>query len=393
MKTQKQNIIIDSINYLKNFLPLNKEFDTYKHIGQAISDSLKVSYISAGKIKGIKENTGVIIGKRPTDEQRNKYFTATTIEKLLKKLFIVNTSDESKKFYSIINDIDDYLKQNIKYDFFIDSDVSGFYSNEPEDYNGSCMAGKPKEFFELYDHINKIDNNTTVKVVGFKNNLKPFNNTIFARGLLWCKTYNKNTLCEKTGKIIDTKTTKKYFLDRIYINNKLQNSCFEKLQFELFQTIRRIYKIDLLDVFNATHIKNHIKSKYENNTDKLIFKTGRTYPSFAFNVDGLGSLSRFPYMDTFRFVDDYDTLSIDDADAIMILDQTEGNYTESSGCCCDECGSRVDQDDQIYSELDGETLCHNCAVYIDERDEYVNENNAIYNDYSGQHHYRDDLNI
>ena len=79
MKTQKQNIILDSINYLKIFLPLHKEFNTFKHIGQAISDPLKVSYISQGKINGIKENTGVTIGNRPTDEQRNKYFTATTI--------------------------------------------------------------------------------------------------------------------------------------------------------------------------------------------------------------------------------------------------------------------------------------------------------------------------
>ena len=131
MKANKQNIILDSINYLKIFLPLHKEFNTYKHIGQAISDPLKVSYISAGKIKGIKENTGVKIGNRPTDEQRNKYFTATSIEKLLKKLFVINTSDESKKMYDVVNNIDDYLKQNLDYKYFVDADVSGFYSNGP----------------------------------------------------------------------------------------------------------------------------------------------------------------------------------------------------------------------------------------------------------------------
>jgi len=387
MKTQKQNIILDSINYLKIFLPLHKEFNTYKHIGQAISDPLKVSYISQGKINGIAENTGVKIGNIPTDEQRNKYFTATSIEKLLKKLFVVNTSDESKKMYDVVNNIDDYLKQNLDYNFFSDDDVSGFYSNEPENYNGSCMAGKPESYFELYDYINDHHtNNVTVKIVGFKTQ-----DLVLARGLLWCKTYNKNTICENTGEILKTVTTKQYFLDRIYIHNKLQNSSFAKLQFELYQTIRKYYKADELRAFNKTQIESYILNKYDN-TEKFIFKCKLSYPSFAVNIEGYeDTLSKYPYMDTFKFIDDSEILSIDDSDTVKILDQTNGEYTNSNSCCCDECGDYFDEEDMRYSDLDNENLCEDCREYIDERDEYVNANNAVYNNYSGSFHYADDI--
>ena len=33
----------------------------------------------------------------------------------------------------------------------------------------------------------------------------------------------------------------------------------------------------------------------------------------------------------------------------------------------------------------------NCAIYIDERGEYCNESNAVYNNYSGSYHYQSDL--
>ena len=375
MKANKQNIILDSINYLKIFLPLHKEFNTFKHIGQAISDPLKVSYISQGKINGIKENTGVKIGNRPTDEQRNKYFTATSIEKLLKKLFVINTSEESATMYDVVNKIDDYLRQNIEYKYFITDDVSGFYHNEPENYNGSCMAGKPKRYFELYDHINKIDNDVTVKIVGFKTQ-----DLTIARGLLWCKTYKLNQ---------EGKTNKVYFLDRIYVHSKLQNASFSKLQFELFQTIRKHYRLDKLDVFNKGQIESYLVSKY-GDMPKFSYKTDKKYCSFCVDVSGYEDLDSYPYMDTLKYIDDSDLLNVEQEDAIIILDQTNGEYT-SNECTCDECGYTFDEDDLEYSEIDNQDLCSDCREYIDERDEYVNSMNALYNEYTGYFHYSGDI--
>lgn len=376
MKTQK-NIILDSINYLKNFVPTHKEFNTYKHIGRAVSNPLNVSYISQGKINGIKENTGVLIGNRPTAEQRQKYFVQTSINKLLKKLFVINTSEESKKLETISQEVDDFLKSSLDYEFKITNEIGKFYEDEGANYNGSCMAGKPTEYFEIYDLINESIK-TSVKMVYFQSG-----DEILARALLWRHQY-------KAGENLK----KFFFLDRIYINSKLQNVCFSELQFKLFKRVRQTYKIDRLPCYNKSHIESYILKKYEHtNTEKFKFMCDRSTPPFVVSLDvaEVLSLESFPYLDTFRYMDDDGYLSYDESDATIIFDQTDGNYTEADKNCCNECGDYVNRDDEIYSELTDETLCQECAIYIDERDEYCNINNATYNNYTGSYHYDGDL--
>ena len=39
---------------------------------------------------------------------------------------------------------------------------------------------------------------------------------------------------------METITNKKYYLDRIYINNKLQNVCFSEMQYKLFKAVKRV---------------------------------------------------------------------------------------------------------------------------------------------------------
>ena len=53
MKLNTQNIIIDSINYLKIFVKESDKFNEFLHIGQATNDPLKVSYIKKEKIKSL----------------------------------------------------------------------------------------------------------------------------------------------------------------------------------------------------------------------------------------------------------------------------------------------------------------------------------------------------
>lgn len=386
MKTQ--NIILDSINYLKNFVPTHKEFNTYKHIGRAVSNPLNVSYISQGKINGIKENTGIVIGNRPTAEQRKKYFTQTSINKLLKKLFVINTSEESKKLETISQEVDDFLKSSLDYEFKITNKIPQFYSDEGANYNGSCMAGKPTEYFQIYDLIND-SKKTIVQMVYFQSG-----DEILARALLWRHQYKVNKVCENTGEILKTTTKKFFYLDRIYINSKLQNVCFSELQFKLFKRVRQTYKIDNLPCYNKTHIESYILRKYEHtDTKKFKFMCDRATPPFVVSLDfdEVTDLNYFPYLDTFRYLDEDGYLSHEPSDAKRIFDQTDGHYTEADTNCCDECGDYVDRDDEIYSELTDETLCQECAIYIDERDEYCNINNATYNNYTGSYHYDGDL--
>lgn len=375
MKTQ--NIILDSINYLKNFVPTHKEFNTYKHIGRAVSNPLNVSYISQGKINGIKENTGVVIGNIPTKEQRKKYFTQTSINKLLKKLFVINTTEESKKLETISQEVDDFLKSSLNYEFKIFDDVPEFYAKEKENYNGSCMAGKDIEYFEIYNLINE-NKKVSVKMAAFVSG-----DEILARALIWSET---TIISEKV-------TNKKYFLDRIYINNKLQNVCFSEMQYKLFKAVKRAYKEINLSCYNKSHIESYILNKYQHtDTEKFKFTCNRATPPFivSLDFDEVINLNYFPYLDTFRYMDGDGYLSYDEDNAAIVFDQTNGDYTEA-GKCCDNCGDAMHREDEIWSELDEQSLCSDCAIYIDERGEYCNESNAVYNDYSGSYHYAYDL--
>ena len=385
MKTQK-NIILDSINYLKNFVPTHKEFDTYKHIGRAVSNPLNVSYISQGKINGIKQNTGVTIGNIPTKEQRQKYFTQTSINKLLKKLFVINTTDESKKLETISQEVDDFLKSSLDYEFKIFDDVPSFYAKEKENYNGSCMAGKDKQYFEIYDLIN--ESKVNVKMAAFVSG-----DEILARALIWCDTTRINKICENSGNILETITNKKYYLDRIYINNKLQNVCFSEMQYKLFKAVKRAYKTDYLPCYNKSHIESYILNKYQHtDTEKFKFMCNRSTPKFVIplDYDEVMNCHAFPYLDTFRYMDRDGYLGYTEDDVAIVFDQTNGDYTEA-GKCCDNCGDHVLREDEIWSELDDEILCQDCAIYIDERGEYCNEQNAVYNNYTGSYHYQSDL--
>ena len=118
----------------------------------------------------------------------------------------------------------------------------------------------------------------------------------------------------------------------------------------------------------------------------------RVTPDFivSLDFDEVMNLNAWPYLDTFRYLDDNGYLSHLEDDVAIVFDQTNGDYTEA-GKCCDNCGAHIDREDEIYSELDDEYLCCDCAIYIDERGEYCNEQNAVYNNYSNSYHYQNDL--
>ena len=416
MKTKKINIIKDSINYLKIFVPLKKDFNDYLYIGQSISNPLKVSYIKKDKIKGLKENANIIISKIPTKTERQKYFTQTTINKLLKILFDCGTNNKYLDKCDLIgNDIDKHLKINIKTEFFIEKNLPAFYSQTIQDVkppltifpskfgdkckaedkeitfkkwdkysfspNGSCMNEKDFNIFKLYDVVNE-EEEQKVFIVGLKQGQH-----VIARALLWIKNAKKDR--------------KRYFLDRIYINDNLQSSGFEEMQTKLFLAVKRTYKLNVLSCYNKTHITNFLKEKYTIintliNEDKIKKSSLKClgipngHPSFSLNVEDSHKLIYYPYMDSFRYLRG-DTLTRKDEDADKILESTCGSYTEAEpeNECCD-CGLQCD-DEVYYSELEDEYICSDCSVYIEERGESCLSDNAIYNSYSDVYHYSGDI--
>jgi len=383
MKTQKTNIIKDSINYLKIFVPLSIKANGFLHIGQAISNPLKVSYIKKEKVLGLLENIGFTLGKYPTRKDREKYFTATTIEKLLNDLFNPTTEDHTQKILQVSSSIDKHLKQSIKTELFFEKDVSGFYSQELKTYsynrNGSCMAGKPRSFFELYDLINEDEQQ--VQIVGLKSG-----GLVVARALLW-------------------KNNDVFYLDRIYVADFLQNASIEQLQTELFLKVKRAYKLSNLNAYNKMHIKDYLKATHKNRfIEKEIttdFCIKYTYPTFEIEVnqDGFNDINYYPYADTFKYICHnsslYFNLSCDDDETKFILDCTDGDITNKENnqeCMC--CGGSFNEDDDEihYSELEDDYVCDDCSIYIEERGESCSRDNATYNNYSGDYHYTNDLN-
>jgi len=381
MKINTQNIIIDSINYLKIFVKESEKFNDFLHIGQATNDPLKVSYIKKEKIESLKEFADIQIKKYPDREQRNKYFTSTTIEKLFNDLFIINTNIEETMSKEVINRIDKHLKNNIKNELFIESDVSGFYSEELKKYtyykNGSCMAGKPKEYFEIYDLINQ-EENLSVKIVGLKSN-----NLVIARALLFTKT---------------TEKIKSFYLDRIYIADFLQNSSFEELQTKLFLQIKRTYKLDNLNCYNKGEIETQLLKTYgsilykESKETKLKSFIKKNKPSFFLDVcpSDIEELEFYPYADTFKYIADKGiTCLYDQQGHILTLDCTSGGATEVDSNECCECGQTGEE--VYYLDLEDEYCCSDCSIYIEERGESCLSSNAVENTYSGTYHYCEDL--
>ena len=390
MKLNTQNIIIDSINYLKIFVKESDKFNEFLHIGQATNDPLKVSYIKKEKIKSLKDFAKIEMGKYPSREFRNKYFVSTTIEKLFKELFTIVTNRESNMLYEVINRIDIHLKNNIKNELFIEPDVSGFYSEELKKYNyyknGSCMSGKPRRFFKLYDLINE-DENLSVKIVGLKSD-----NLVIARALLFSKTIYKHKICEDSGKIINTTFIKSYYLDRIYVADFLQNSSYEELQTKLFLQIKRAYKLNNLNCYNKSQIESHLIKKHD--VEKLNIYIKKYKPSFFLDVcpTDVEDLEFYPYADTFKYVADKGLTCMDDQTGhILTLDCTDGEATEAepkNECC--ECGE-IDDDQVFYSEIEDDYICGDCSTYIEERNEYCLTDNALYNNHTGNYHWASDI--
>ena len=243
------------------------------------------------------------------------------------------------------------------------------------------MDKKQKEYFEIYENFI----NVKTQIVGLK-----VGKVVIARAILWTKT-DKET------------NAKKYYLDRIYISKDFENSHKSYLQTRLYNKIKRALKLNVLDCYSFSHIKEYTKSNILNPSNtkgneiaiNQLLKN-KQYPSFKvqINQDTFHELEFYPYLDTFRWGEELTqnySFDMDEDNANIILDSTAGDYSEGSLIICDCCGERFHEDDVYYSELEEEYLCNDCSTWIEEREQNVRNENAIYNNYTGDYHYSNDL--
>ena len=379
MKTE--NTTLKAINYLSIYANKSKDFEAFKYIERSKSNPLQVSYIKQEKIHSLLEYTGIKI--KGTPEQRKKYFVNTSINKLLNAMF----TNEESRIQDVSIDIDKQFRKDFtsKAEFFISDDVKGFYSRENKEFiynnNGSCMEGKPANYFDIYSNFLNVGN------------------SIIARAMLWTKETESFEVCKDTPNCSEKVRTKQYFLDRIYIGNDFKNSNEEQLQLKLHTLVKRMLRVKKLNCYSAYHINRYIESNIQSNLtnlDNRVFKIGANEPSFSIQIknDTFHQLECYPYADTFRYgkeLSENIRFSPEEEQSDYILEDTGGEYTEGSSGFCECCEDRVDEDYLHYSECEEEYLCDNCSEYIEEREDVCREDNATYNSYSGNYHYCHDL--
>ena len=361
MKTE--NTTLKAINYLSIYADKSKDFNAFKYIERSKSNPLQVSYIKQEKIESLLEYTGLKI--KGTDEQRKKYFVNTSINKLLSSMFV----NEQSRIERISQDIDTQFRKDFtdNANFFITDDVVGYYSQENKDYiynrNGSCMEGKPSNYFEIYDNFLNIK----TQIVGLK-----VGNSVVARAMLWTKGTEE----------------KKFYLDRIYISSEFKNSNEEELQLKLHTLVKRMLRVKKLDCYSAYHLNRHIENNLisVNVPSTKVFKIGDTEPPFTIQIETntFENLDAYPYADTFRYGRELSNnirFSTDEDDVTYILDNTDGEFTEGGGNYCECCEENVSEDYGSYSEVEEEWLCQDCSEYLEDRGDICRESNTIYDSY------------
>jgi len=100
---------------------------------------------------------------------------------------------------------------------------------------------------------------------------------------------------------------------------------------------------------------------------------------------------RYPYMDTFRYLNLRGYIYNNDHEYDYCLDCADGYHSNSEVCDC--CGDEVDRDD--LNEITrgrgrGNMYCNNCSTYLEDGDT-VHFEDAVYCEYIGGYYHQDDV--
>ncbi len=346
----------------------NKEQQISLHYQRQETNQMQISYITEKKILGVLENTGVKIS--PTKrEHRQKFFSGTKPTKFFDTLINSNKKDNHlvdalrTKF---VQEFQSSVKLSVK--LYEADTIPTFYNMQKDQLNDngkmaflssqmSCMQGRPKAYFEVYAK-------TEGQRIAI---LEDTDGNMYGRALLWADGSDN-------------------YLDRIYIADSLSGS----------DEVRAKYQHQVWNEV-CTQLNKTIHCYSSAHFGSLITQSGvGTTPPDNFNpklIEGVDALEfeYYPYADTFQGLDGQDWST--DTDGEVCLCNTDGANTNAETLCCEECGDSMHEDDCHHSEVDQETLCENCSCWCDERDDWINESNAIFNNYTDTTHHRDDLNI
>ena len=401
---------IEEVKILKND-KFNICIDT---ISNAVCNPLKISYIKKDKILKLIEHANITI-THPTTEQRNKYYNACTLRKFANNYFDTEgiTAEQLQQFNNIVTEATaaanlllpktfhvldaEHIPQIYNHKHSNTGSCSQPANNEPfnigkienlhikekSDINKSCMQGKPKSYFEIYNDINTDENTLKMAIL-------TQGNEIVARALVWI---------DKAEADIDRRkkqNPKHFFIDRIYTKTQEHRA---ETQTQLFNQVHKHFNINTIaadnDIkfapcFNWYDIKSKVTA--EQNTTKEIFCSNN--PIFDIEVKR-DSYCYYPYADTFHHFNTYNqTLSNDESSDsdILKLNNMSGEASENTRTC-NECGHETHPDELYYIDSADVEACEDCIVYCEDREESILQSDAIYNSQISEYHHRDDLDI
>ena len=418
-KTIIQNLITQILDV---GIAANHKFDICsKTIANAVCNPSKVSYIKKDKIKSLSKHAKVKITNYPTEQQRNKYFAACSITKFVNSYFDKTNvnSDMLDDFNILVRRATEAANALLPKTFHVldakhiptiynqqhtdatNGNRSSTSEQKPVKYpnietplylaastelNSSCMQGKPQKYFELYNDVNPDTHTLKIAIL-------TQDNEIVARSLIWIDKANEDI--DRRKKLDNSKV----FIDRIYTKTQEHR---EATQIQLFDEVHKYFNIDtdhnetrgimihkeikFANCFNWRDIKSKVELRETKETH------GRTYPSF--DVELLSDeYSYYPYCDTFAYFDTINqTISSSEESGSHILQfcEIDGTARESAKEC-EQCGGHMSEDYEVWIETAQMSVCDDCCTYCDDRDESILSDDAVYNNYTGNYHYRDDL--
>ena len=419
--SENQSFKISALNMLseiENFCEANEKFNVcIDTLAQAVINPLKISYIKKEKIVKLLEHAGIEITDKPTPEQREKYFNCCSLQKFANNFFNKDSLnvEQLAQFNTIVKNAVSAVNSTLKKDFhLLDGkripEIYTLENNKSEstitikgkDYSasidGSCMQGKSKDYFDIYKDIDTNRNDVKIAIL-------TQGTEIISRAIVWIK--------KPAGEIDRRKKQEPetFFIDRIYTKTQEHRT---ETQAELYMNVLKYYncvEVKELDKDNPENIHGYLKRisiptfyNKHNIIDTLRVKLAPKYGTclniISGNYCGFDvytnecAYDRFPYMDSLQWFDTCEgrlTPEREKGSYVFTLDSTCGDYSTSAHEC-EECGYDVeDEDDLHFVETAEQSCCDDCATFCDERDEYIMSDDAVYNNYTGCYHYRQDL--
>jgi hypothetical protein len=345
--------------------------DSTKSLLDAIEQKLSDGSISQSDINNLFTD--------PHYELSTKSRNSTGIGRLVNQIFPGKYS--SKEVEEFVNNFKNINKPSEnKFLLVKGEDIRKYYlfsnyEQESSDLGNSCMRyTRCQEYLDIY-----VENPNQVQLLVYLNE----EDKVLGRALLWVLNDEKSDDIEGA----------EYFLDRIY---------------GIDDSIKKLFQ----DHAETQGWAWRTKSGYSDT--KYITYKGEEHSGVKMSIElDKYDFNYYPYMDTFKELDNSESklYNNDDEDRNWTLNHTDGTYEDNNGVWSDYHDRRIPEDEAVYSDWEDTYILrnqavevtlgsrryrgwypedHNALVYDEFREEYINEDDAVYSEFLDKSFFNED---